>query len=222
MMRAFFSIFFMLTFWSCASFGTEFPVQARLFAGATSADPANLNSELKAQGLQEFSSITKYGAEATYSLAHFLDFGFNYTKRYTSKGDADTSSNSTNQVLINQDSVMLIARVPIFKSDLLRFDAFAGVGGSNTTLTLKTASQDGELTRRESNDWFASMCSSYGASVAIGYKKIYFVIEGGVDSNKVDSFKRTGNINDNIQTADLSGGYVSIGLLFDGLPAKSK
>ncbi|MCM2281892.1 MAG: hypothetical protein NDI61_08605, partial [Bdellovibrionaceae bacterium] len=75
---------------------------------------------------------------------------------------------------------------------------------------------------RESNDWFASLYSSYGASLAIGYKKVYLVFEGGYQSNTVDKFKSTGIMNDNIQKLNLSGGYATIGLLFDGVSTSKK
>lgn len=200
----------------------EFPVQGRVFAGVTSVDPSNMNQELRAQNLQEFKSISKFGAEITFPVASYLNVGIGYAKRYMSKDETDSSPSTDYQALINQDAVLLLARVPFIKTDIFRADVFAGVGGSNTTLTIKTASQDGELTKREGNDWFASLYASYGASVAVGYKNVYFIVEGGFESNKVDSFKRNGTINGNIQTVDLSGPYVMVGLMFDGIPAHSR
>lgn len=222
MMRILFSILVVVILWSESSLAFEFPAQARVFAGVTGVDPVNLNQELAAQGLQEFSAVSKLGVEITYPLARYLDVGINYTKRYLAKDEADSNPATPYQALINQDSVMLVARVPFLKTDVVRLDVFGGVGGSNTTLSLKTATQDGELTRRESNDWFASPYAAYGASVAVGYKKFYFVLEGGMELNKVDSFKRTGTVNDNIQTIDLSGSYVSVGLLINGISATAK
>jgi hypothetical protein len=121
---------------------------------------------------------------------------------------------------LSQDSVVALIRVPFVKSDFFRVDAFGGVGGSNTTFKIKTASQDGELTRREGNDWLATPYFSYGGSIAVGYKRVFLAVEAGVETNKVDGFKRKGTINDNVQTIDLGGGYFLVGLVFDGVPGK--
>ena len=197
-------------------------MQARLFAGVTDVKPENLNQELTAQGLREFKSISKFGAEITYPVARFLDVGMNYTKRYMSRDEIDSDPSTDYQALLDQDTISLVARVPVLKTGIVRLDAVAGIGGSNTTLTLKSASQDGELLRREGGDWLATLYSNYGASIAIGYKNFFLVVEGGVESNKVDSFKRKGTINENIHTIDLSGSYVTVGLLFDGISAHKK
>lgn len=200
----------------------EFPVQARLFAGSTAINPSNLNQELANQNIKDFKSIANYGVEITYPVLKFLDAGMRYTKRSAFQDEVNSSSNTSYEATLSQDSILLLTRAPLLKTDIVRLDAFVGVGGSNTTLTLKTATQDGELSKRETNDWLASPYASYGASLAIGYRQFYFIIEAGYETNKVDSFKRSGNINNNIQNIDLSGGYASIGLLFDGITAKSK
>lgn len=200
----------------------EFPAQARLFIGSTSADPDNLNQEMTAQGLRKFSSIGKYGVEITYPALKSLYLGFNYNKRYLSQDEVDSSTSTKYEGVINQDSILLLARVPLYKTNYIIADVFAGVGGSNTTFTMKSAAQDGELNRREGGDWFASPIAAVGGSIAFGFNNIYFVIEAGVESNKVESFKRSGNLNNNIQSIDLSGNYVTIGILFDGIKATSK
>lgn len=204
------------------AFAAQFPVQARFSLGVTSADPSNLNQEMNAQGIKEFKSIPKYGVEATYALAGMLDVGFRYEKRYFSNLEVNPTPNADYQAALDQDAVLFIARIPFIKSSIFRMDIFGGVGGSNTTFKIKASTQDGEIARRESGDWFASMYSSYGASAGVGYKGVYFFVEGGMESNKVDTFKRTGNVNTNVQTIDLSGGYVSAGLIIDGMTATSK
>jgi hypothetical protein len=211
-----------LILWSDVSLAIEFPANARLFIGVSNADPANLNQEMKAQGLQEFSKIPKFGVEIAYPLLQFLEVGLSYTKRWMQKDETDSNLLTNYQATLSQDTLYFIARVPFVKSDFFRADVFAGVGGNNTTLTMKSASQDGELSKREASDWFASFATTYGASVAVGYKNFFVTFEGGVESNKVDSFKRTGNINNNIQSIDLSGSYATIGLMFNGVTAHSK
>ena len=60
-----------------------------------------------------------------------------------------------------------------------------------------------------------------GTSAAVGYKNFYLVVEGGQESNNVDPFKYSGNINSNIQSVDLSGAYVTVALMFDAKATKN-
>ncbi len=198
-----------------------FRADARLFAGITTAAPGNLNQEMKAQGLNDFKSIMKYGVEITYPVTSFLNGGLRYTKRYVSTSEISPAG-ANFYGLINQDSVSLIARAPLVNGDAFRFDIFGGVGGTNTSFTIKTATQAGNLDRRDSGDWFSTLTTTAGASVGVGHKSFFVYVEGGYESNKVDSFKRSGNINGNIQTIDLSGPYVMLGLMFNGVTASTK
>jgi hypothetical protein len=200
----------------------QFPAQARLFAGVLSAKPSEVNQEMALQGLKEFNSIPQYGVEITYPAAKYFDAGIRYQKRYLKNEEVNPTPNSGYNALLDQDTILLIARIPFLKTENVRLDVFGGVGGSNTTFKIKSATQDGELSRRESNDWLASLNTAVGGSVAIGAKNFYLVFEAGVESNKVDSFKRSGNINTNIQKVDLSGGYFTVGLMFDGITATTK
>ncbi|KYG68086.1 hypothetical protein AZI87_02145 [Bdellovibrio bacteriovorus] len=200
----------------------EIPVQGRLFAGMETIDPKNVNETIEAQGLKKFESINRLGIEITYPLHRYLDIGVRYTKRLADVEENPENASTDYSAKIDQDSMLLLARVPLFKTDLLYFDLYAGVGGSNTTLKVKTASQDGEFTRRASGDWVATPYAAAGASFAIGYKKFYLVFEGGYESNKVDGFTRTGSASTSIDTLDLSGGYFSLGLMFDGVPGTIK
>lgn len=209
----------LVTIWTVSARAEQFPVQARFFAGVTNTDPTDLNEEMTVLGLKEFKTIPQFGVEATYALTSFIDTGIRYQKRYQSNLETTPTTGQEYSALLDQDAVLLIARVPLFLSPILRLDIFGGVGGTNTTLTLKTASQNGELLKRESGDWFASLITSFGASAAVGYKGFFFFVEGGFESNKVDTFKRTGTAGPNIEAIDLTGGYVTVGLLIDGLTA---
>lgn len=221
-MKMFYLIALIFIFEPVVGHSAEFPAQARLFIGSTSADPDNLNQEMTAQGLRKFSSIGKYGVEITYPVMKSLNVGINYSRRYLSQDETDSNTTTNYEGVINQDAVLLLARAQLYKTSFMLADVFAGVGGTNTTFSMRSASQDGELTRRESGDWFASPVTAFGASVAFGFNNVYFFVEGGVESNKVDSFKRSGTINNNIQTINLSGNYVTVGILFDGIKATSK
>lgn len=203
-------------------FGKDVPVQGRLFVGITSADPKDVNLELEAQSLKKVDSVQQYGVEITYPVLKYFEVGIRYTRRTILRDEMTPSLLTDYSAQINQDSALLVGRVPFLKSTFVRMDAFAGIGGSNTSLKIKTASQDGELSRKESKDWFGAPCASYGASVGFGYKQFYFVVEGGMEMNKITNLKRTGNVNNNIETIDLSASYFTIGLLFDGVPGTIK
>jgi hypothetical protein len=197
----------------------QFPVQARLFVGMVSTSPANVNDQLTAGGLKKVNGVTQIGAEATYPLLKRLDVGFRYTKSIVSNDEDPANPNTDYKFTIDQDSVMGVARVPFLKTDVFKCDIFGGLGGSNTTIKLKNAAVDGSLTKRESGDWFASPFAALGASAAVGYKKFYFVVEAGYQSNKISNFKRTGNVDNSIDSVNLSGPYMTVALMFDGLSA---
>ncbi|MGE4133572.1 MAG: hypothetical protein AB7F86_18190 [Bdellovibrionales bacterium] len=201
---------------------TEFPVTARLFVGAVSTDPKDVNTEMKAESLKEFGTITQFGAEATYPLAKLIDVGFRYTLR-TSKVTENPDDSITDYYAdLKQEAVSGVVRVPILNTSIVKLDVFGAVGGTNTTLKIKTLSQEGELNKKGDNGWFGSMVANYGASVAVGYKGFYFVVEGGYEDNKAKDLKRTGTVNTNIETIDISGSYISVGLMFDGVKATKK
>ena len=197
------------------------PVQGRVFLGTTPVSPDDLNSDLESEGLKELDAYSHYGVEILYPVTGLLEVGLRYTKHYNLLDEKPADSATEYQAIIEQDSVMAVLRVPFFKSKFIRGDVFAGFGGLNTTYSMKTAAQDGELSNKDSSGWFAGTTSSYGASVAIGYNMVYFVMEAGLENNKVEDFKKKGTIND-IDSLDLSGGYFTVGILFDGVKATKK
>lgn len=203
---------------SSVVFAKDLPVQVRLFAGMVAATPSNANETLEAQGLKKLENTSQLGLEITYPLFKYLDVGARYTKTLADSEENPANASTDYNSKVDQDSVLLIARVPFLKSDIFRLDAFAGVGGSNTTFKIKTAAQSGELTSRASDGWFDSPYAAAGVSAAIGYKQFYLVFEGGYEMNKVSSFKRSGTISNGLDTLDLSGSYFTVGLMFDGVP----
>lgn len=200
----------------------EFKGQARLFLGSSSNTPSDVNTVLTAENLKNVDSIGVYGVELLYPLASILDVGFRYTRHSFYKDELNSNAFTDYSAELSQDSVMGVARMPFFKTAIIRADVFGAFGGSNTTINLKTASQNGEFTRKAEGAWVATPCYSFGASVAVGYKQYYFFVEGGLETNKVDNFTTTGTITSTINTLDLSGTYIHIGLLFDGVPISQK
>lgn len=196
----------------------EIPVQGRFFIGSTSIDPKNVNESVTPQGIKKIDNTAQYGVEVTYPLLKYLNVGARYTKRLINN-EEDPSDGSTDfSTKVDQDSVLLLARVPFVKTDIFMVDAYAGVGGTNTSLKIKTAGQDGELSHKAAEGWFANPYAAAGVSFSIGYKQVFVVLEGGYEMNKVDGFSRTGSISNSVDTLDMSGSYLTLGLVFDGVP----
>lgn len=200
------------------TFAKEIPVQGRFFIGSTTTDAKNLNENVEPLGLKKMEIATKVGFEITYPIFNNFNVGARYTKYMVNNDEQPPDPVNDYNYTIDQDSVLLVARLALIKSDNFIADVFAGYGGANTTFKLKTASQSGEMTRKASEGWFATPYSAAGASISVGAKQIYFNVEAGYEQNKADSFTRTGSISTNLNTVDLSGPYVTIGLVFDGIP----
>lgn len=206
----------------CLALAKEFPVQARFFLGSTGVDPQNVNQTIEPLGLKKMETHNQIGLEVTYPIVNFLEVGLRYSKKFASSDEKDTDLMTDYSAKVDQDAVLLLARVPVVKTDIFRADVFAGFGGTNTTFKLTTAGQNGELKKSAAEGWFSTPYTAAGASVGLGYKKIYLFAEGGVETNKVDGFERSGSINGSLSTVDLSGSYFMIGLMIDGIPGSFK
>lgn len=203
-----------------AAYGAGVPIQGRVFVGSTAIKPTELNRELDSMGLKSFDWIPQYGGEVTYSFLNSFEVGLRYSHREGEQDEQNSDLTTEYKATLVQDSALAVLRLALIKTDFFRLDAFGGAGGSNTSLKVKTASQDGQLTRKEGNDWFASPCFAYGGSIAFGYKKIYLAFEAGVETNKIDNFKKVGNVTSDLREIDLSGSYFMLGLIFDGVSVK--
>ncbi len=199
-----------------ATFAESSTGQGRLFVGSTKVDPKNLNAELEAENLKSLDAITQYGVEITFPVTSFLNTGLRYTKKATFADEKDSSSSTNFESKISQEAMLAVARLLVKKTDSAYFDTFIAVGGTNTDFKINSATQDGELDKK--NSFFANPIYTAGASVAIGFKKVYFVIETGYEYNLVDKLKSSGTVNNNVDKINLSGGYVTVGLMFDGIP----
>ncbi|XGC81996.1 hypothetical protein ACES2L_05800 [Bdellovibrio bacteriovorus] len=196
----------------------EIPVQARLFFGNSTVDPQQLNTAVEAQGLKKFESVMQYGVEITYPVIKYLDIGVRYTKHSQTNNEEPDNILTEHSAKIDQDGILLMGRVPLVREGIFRVDAFAGFGGTNTTATIKSATQDGEYTRKEAEGWFSTPYAAYGVSAGVGFKQVYLMFEGGMEVNKVSGFTRAGSVNASMDEVDLSGSYFTIGILLDGIP----
>ncbi|MFN8791515.1 MAG: hypothetical protein ACK5Y2_08700 [Bdellovibrionales bacterium] len=209
--------------WSLRTEAKEFPARARLLLGAVQVNPDQVNNVIEAEGLHDIEALGAYGVEISMGVWGPLDFGVRYTKRLGYVHERPNSVATDYKAELDQDSVQLILRGNLYRGSLIRADLFAGAGGANTNLAIRTASQDGELSKKASDqDSFGSFISSYGATLGIGYKWVYLIVEAGYEDNRISSLKRTGTASTAIRDINLSGNFVSVGLLFDGIKASSK
>jgi hypothetical protein len=209
--------------YSAPAFAADtFPVQARLTLGGTSINPTNLNESIEPQGLKKMELMNQFGLEITYPVNPYINIGVRYTKRTQTSVETNDDPNTDYSAKLDQDSLLLMARAPFLKTDIFRMDAFVGAGGSNTTLKIQTAGQNGELTQSAGEGWAASPYGAAGVAASVGYKWIFFTVEAGVEYNKMTDLKRTGSVSSSIDTVDLSGGYLTIGLMMDGIPGSYK
>lgn len=196
----------------------EIPVQARFFLGMTPVKLDTLNSNLESQNMKKIEGVSQLGLEITYPLMKYLDVGARYAKKLADSEENPADPNTDFNARLDQDAYLLIARVPFIRTDFYRVDAFAGVGGTNTKLTVKIPGQNGEYSKSVGENWYASPYAAAGVSLALGYKRFYFVFEGAIEHNKVNDLKRSGTVNSNVDSLDLSGSYFTVGIMFDGIP----
>lgn len=191
--------------------------QARLFLGSTQTKPTELNTELTAQGLKNVTLNNTFGVEITFPTMQYLQLGLRYSHHLIGQDEDPADANTDYKAELVQDTMMGIARVPFYKSDYVQADIFVGVGASlSSNYTIKTASQDGKLTHSTAPN------AAAGASLSLGYKQYFFMMEAGYEMNKLDKFTSSGTINSNITAMDLSGSYFLIGFMFDGIPIFKK
>ena len=183
----------------------------RLIAGAASPSPAEVNKSFESQGLEKVSSSLLLGGELGFAFDR-VELGMRYLSNQVRRAEKPDVPNVEYVGSIKQDLLLAMVHVPVVKGDYARFDLFGGFGGVGSQLKVKSSSQKGELKRSllESAAWTG------GASLSLGYKSFFISFEGGYLGNKSRDFSRSGTINQDIQTLEMSGGYAAVSLLFFG------
>lgn len=192
--------------------------QGRLFLGSTQISPKDVNTELESQGLEEFDMINQFGVEITLPTLKFANGGFRYTHRTMTEEELVPSTVTDYQAELTQQVFAGILRAPLNSSDYVKLDLFVGAGITSSELKIKTLTQDGSVAKKG----YTSPMAVAGGSVSFGVKSIFFTIEAGYEYNKVTGLKETGTVSGNIDEFDLSGSYLTIGLMFDGVPVFKK
>lgn len=211
-----------LTLFAKSVLAKDLWLQGRVFIANTKVRPDEFNAGITSEGLKKLEKTTNFGVEITFPHFPIVEPGMRYTRRYFSLDENPSNSLTNYEAKGHQDSVLFLARLPFIHTSFFRFDVFGGVGGSNTTVSLKTAQSDGELSRSAVGDWVATPYYAAGSSVGIGFKNVLLTIEGGYESNKVNNLKQSGTIHSKINSLNLSGSYFMIGLMFDGVKGYKK
>lgn len=191
--------------------------QARLFVGQQSISPGQVNDVIKTQGLNAFSNIGIYGIEVTHRIAPILNFGIRGEGKYIKvKEVATTSANPQNPYYssIQQSQAEVVLRVDVVNTPNFKLDTFGGVGAAATTMDIRTAVGEGNYQRP-----LTSIVENAGVSLGVGGGNVFFMLEAGMEWNKVNGPTRTGFTSSAVNEIDLSGTYVIAGLIFNGLPS---
>jgi hypothetical protein len=205
-----------------STWAKDIPVQGRVFISTTNTNKLNdLNTAMTNEGLKKIDKLTSFGVEIIFSKFIIFEPGIRYTRR-TFITDENPSNSLTNyEASLTQDSYLLLARIPFVKSSFFSFDIFGGVGGNNTKIKIKTATSDGELNRTV-KDWLATPYYTAGSSIGLGFKSILLYAEGGYETNKVNKLQKSGTVASSFSSLDLSGSYIMLGIIFDGVKATQK
>ncbi len=189
-------------------------VKLRVFSASTNVNPTDLNDEMALNNIKDFKSVTKFGLDLTAELNRFMDVGLRYERTGQRSLEIVPTAGQNFQATLIQESLLGVARTTFLKTDVFRGDAFVGAGAASTKFALASATQDGRL----SSNGYNSIVGKAGASIGIGLLEVFLFLEGGYDYNVVNGdLEREENMNNHISKLDLSGTYISGGLLFEGV-----
>jgi hypothetical protein len=152
------------------AFAKDLFVQGRLFIANTNVKGLDsFNNAMASEGLKKIDKTTNFGVEITFPNLRFIEPGMRYTRRTFSIDENPSNSLTNYESSLAQDSILFLARIPFIHSPYFRFDVFGGVGGNNTSLKIKTATSNGELSRTAAGDWLATPYYAAGSSIGFGF-----------------------------------------------------
>lgn len=196
--------------------------QIYLFVQSSSIAPTEVNDYLSTNGIEKFTNLYGVGMEVSQPIFPRFNLGARVSMHYQSQNEkAKPSANPTNPYYgtLQQVRGAGVARLGLVQSNLMRVDAVGGAGMTNGRLTTHLSGGDATIDDGYNNNKMSNFYSFYGASVAVGWKQFYFVTEAGYEMNKVGKLKCSTNATHSISTLDLSGGYVTIGLMWGSPPS---
>lgn len=193
------------------------PAQLRFFVGTQKVSPGEVNDVLKADGVDSYSSISTYGIEGTYQIVPRLNVGVRGEGKWQKvKETASPPANTQNPYYssLQQSAALLVARVDLVTGAVFRMDAFGAAGTAATSMDIRGPAGDSKYSHAMS-----SIVYEAGASIGVGWGNMYFSVEAGNEWNKINGLTKTGASSSALTAIDLSGGFLTIGVLFNGLPS---
>ncbi len=185
------------------------------FAGSTfSKEPTALNNLSAPDSVEKLTGLTGFGLEADFQYKPWLKVGTRFKGVWNSVYPPNPPSPATAYLQVSQYSAGVLARFPLKQSDFFVADLFTEVGLANTKIDAQTISSGkGTFT----ND--SGVYGRAGASAGIGTQSTKFYVELGQEWNNMNSMSYQGTLSTTVTSADFSGTYFAIGLIFSGLPS---
>ncbi len=192
--------------------GDEVINQIKISYGQRSLNPKDANALVEADGIESFKKINYLGLEASRDLGSFVNLGLRMNLGMMRAKPTDSTVSGTYYASLSQVDFLIMLNFPFVKSEKFKAEIVSGIGASSSSLTIKTASQDGGFSATQSLP-----TAVIGAAMAVGHKYVFLRIEGGYEYSKPSSFVKTGTPTGTLETLDLSGPYIIVGILIDGL-----
>lgn len=195
------------------------PSEVRLYLGIHHFKLDQVNAEIESKGLEPLNDMGMAGLEFTTPLFWNVSGGFRYQAKYRKSLEvAETSAVPTNPYYasLQQTELMLVSRIDLLRTKILKMDLVGGAGMAKTQLQIRTASGEGEY---EDSLESGNLVTMAGASVGVGWSKVYLFVEAGQEWNKLNGFERSRVTSNAIHQLDMTGPYALLGLVYSGLPS---
>ena len=192
--------------------GDEVINQIKISYGQRSLDPKDANTLVEGDGIEAIKKINYLGLEASRDLGSFVNLGLRMNMGTMRAKPTDSTASGTYYASLSQIDFLIMLNFPFIKAEKFKAEIVSGIGVSSSSLTIKSASQDGGFSATQ-----ALPTTVIGAAIAIGHKYVFLRIEGGYEYSKASSLVKTGAPTGTLEVLDLSGPYVTVGILIDGL-----
>ncbi|WP_409478686.1 hypothetical protein [Pseudobdellovibrio sp. HCB154] len=173
----------------------------------------NLGALMQAEQIEELKKVTGFGLEVDAELSSWFKAGTKIKGVFNGSNKKEAPFPATEYLSVQQYSAGLTGRVMLVNKENFFFDVFGELGLSNNTVELRTTMGNAKW---DKNSHFYQRA---GASTGFGGSSFKMFVEGGYENFKLDNLKHEGAIGQNINEIDLSGPYVSVGLIISGLPS---
>lgn len=173
----------------------------------------NLGALMQVDQIEELKKVTGFGLEVDAEVSSWFKAGTKIKGVFNGSNKKEAPFPATEYLAVQQYSAGLTGRVMLVNKENFFFDVFGELGLSNNTVELKTTAGNAKW---DKNSHFYQRA---GASTGFGGSSFKVFVEGGYESFKLDNLNYEGTIGQNIDEIDLSGSYVSVGLIISGLPS---